>query len=451
MTQSSSGSREAARVELDSSSVWPGRQRGFDAARFLTIYVVVLLGIPSPMIFAPLGTVGAPAMMLSIAAFIWWVWYHLHRRSVAPLGALPVRRSAIALLLVMLLVYAHAMTQPLPADELTPADSGLFRIMGMTGLVLLAHDGITRVDLWHKILHKIAIGGGLIAILAVIQFVTRQVLVDQIPLPGLASPGSIFGVLDRAGLGRPIGTATHPIEFGTVLGMILPIAISDARNSKEHRWLAWVVVALVGLALMLTLSRTAIISLVVGVACLIPAWPRRSRTIFISAAGVLVIGAGIVIPGLLGTLRGLFDGPTADPSVQSRTQSYGVAFDFITQSPWLGRGYGTFGPRYWIVDNLYLQFTIETGLLGVLALLTLLLSTMWAARAASLVFKRQEDSEMSRALLCSVVAGATSLAFFDAFSFPQSAGLLFLVLGLAGAGLGLARREAIDQEKLARL
>lgn len=441
MSAPAAGMGTPAWVDLNGPPTRAARRRGFDAPRFLTFYLVVLLAVPSPMIFAPLGTVGSPAMLLALVAFVWWAWHHLHRGRLLSFTAHPVRMAALGFLLVLLLVYGHAMTQPLPLDEVTPADSGIFRMLGMMGLVLLAHDGITRIDLWHRILHRLAVAGGLIAILAIVQFATRQVLVDQLPLPGLTTPPSIFGVLDRAGLGRPIGTATHPIELGAVLGMILPLAVTDARITRGSRWLAWSIVALMGLAIMLTLSRTAIISLVLGVAILMPAWSKWSRIWFVLAAGVAGIAAGAVIPGLLGTLRGLFLGAATDPSVLSRTQSYGVAWEFITQNPWLGRGYGTFGPKYWIVDNLYLQFIIEAGIVGVLALLALLLSTMWAARTAALTFSKRAERELARALLGSVVAGAASLAFFDAFSFPQSAGLLFLMVGLAGAGFNLARHE----------
>jgi hypothetical protein len=43
------------------------------------------------------------------------------------------------------------------------------------------------------------------------------------------------------------------------------------------------------------------------------------------------------------------------------------------------------------------------------------------------------DRSLAAALLASVAAGACSLAFFDTFAYPQSAGCFFLLLGMAGA------------------
>ena len=47
-------------------------------------------------------------------------------------------------------------------------------------------------------------------------------------------------MLGREGLTRPAGTTIHPIEFGAVLTMILPIALHyalhDKYRSKLARW-----------------------------------------------------------------------------------------------------------------------------------------------------------------------------------------------------------------------
>ena len=81
----------------------------------------------------------------------------------------------------------------------------------------------------------------------------------------------------------------------------------------------------------------------------------------------------MAVPGLLGTLTGLFTGISGDSSAQSRTDSYALAAAFISRRPIFGRGFLTFLPSYRILDNQYLGLAIETGVVGVATLLFLFL------------------------------------------------------------------------------
>jgi O-antigen ligase len=141
----------------------------------------------------------------------------------------------------------------------------------------------------------------------------------------------------------------------------------------------------------------------------------------------------LTVPGVLGTLTRLFTGVSNDASISSRTASYDVAAHFFSASPLLGRGFGTFLPRYWILDNGYLGMLIEGGILGLGGLIVLIVAAAAAARKVRRLAIDEFDRELAQALLASIAAGAFSLAFFDTFAFPQSAGCFFLILGMAGA------------------
>jgi O-antigen ligase len=141
----------------------------------------------------------------------------------------------------------------------------------------------------------------------------------------------------------------------------------------------------------------------------------------------------VAVPGILGTLVGLFSGISSDSSAQSRTGSYALAWEFISRSPVFGRGLQTFLPEYHILDNQYLLATIETGVVGVLALLAVFITGVRCARA---VRKRSTDTDtrqLAQAVAASVAAGGTSFALFDALSFSQTACMVFLMLGVTGA------------------
>lgn len=415
-------------------------RRGPDAVTVLTAFLFFLFLIPASEVLPALGSAGHPATILAIAAMAWWVWHHFHRTSAMSSGGGSVRVTAIGFLAVILLVYVHAMVRPLPPEEVSPADSGLLRIVGAVGIVLVSIDGLTSVGQIWTLARRFVFAAGLVAGLGVLQYATGQLWVDHISIPGLA-PFQALGLDSRGGLIRPSATATTPIEFAVVLAVALPIAIAVARHATRHRLLHQGIVVLIGVGLLLSISRTAIVGCIVAFLVLLPAWSARTRAAALAIGSVVLVGVYLMIPGLASTFVGLFASASNDPSVQSRTGSYGVAGKFIAESPWLGRGYGTFLPRYWILDNLYLQITIEAGVIGLLALLALSFAAIASGRSASRDRRLSPaDRELARALMAAMAAATVSLAFFDAFSFPESAGSFFLVAGLCGA-MHRARRS----------
>src|SRR5262249_603004 len=153
--------------------------------------------------------------------------------------------------------------------------------------------------------------------------------------------------LTRGGHIRPNGTTTQPIEFGVVMAMLLPLALQQAFDpSRGSRLRRWTPVALIGLAGPLTISRSALLGLVVAVLFLFPTWrPRRE----VNALVVLIACLGalhLVVHGLIGTFfnlfQGLFNGQ--DASVNARAADYGGVSQYIAQRPLFGRGIGTFIP-----------------------------------------------------------------------------------------------------------
>jgi len=424
------------------------RVRGADGVTLLSIYVVLLLSVPSPMVVAPLGTAGSPSTILAMMSFTLWLWFQIQREHEVFTGRQPVRAAMVGWLLVMIIVYAHAMAQPIPADEISPADSGLLRLVGMTGIVLVANDGIRNVYRHRRLASRLVMMVGIVALLGIFQTVTKQLWIDRISIPGLRAGAAGWALAGRSGLVRPSGTSTHPIEYGMVLTTALPLAITFARSAPRRRWLYRIFLLAIAISTLLAISRSAMICAAAAVIVTIASWPLMAKLRalgFIAVVGAIVF---LTVPGVLGTITNLFTGISNDSSVASRTGSYDVAGMFIERSPILGRGFGTFLPKYWILDNGYLGLLIEGGAVGLLGLLTVIvIGAMSAQRAARLRASVADeadsfDRDIARALVASVVAGAAGLAFFDTFAFPQSAGVFFLLVGMAGASLRLARSDA---------
>ncbi len=407
-----------------------------DTSTLLIWFLTILLVTPSRLAVAPLGGMGTPAILTALGLSLWWAWSRLQGRGGAPRTG--IRRSVLVFLAVMCVVYAHAMAQPLPASEYLPADTGFVRLFAMSGLVLTAIDGISSMRSWHRVVDRLVFCCAGLAALGLLQAMTGKYWVDLISIPGLTGLAGGIGDLPRDGFFRPTGTSVHPLEFSAVLAMGLPFAITRLR--AEPRSLSrWVGVGLIGWVLIISVSRTAIVAAAIGVAVLVLAWPRLERRVAGVVGLVAVAAIAAIRPGLFMTLVNLFAGAPDDPSVQSRTTAMGVALGFIERQPWLGRGYGTFLPKYWILDNFYLGFTIETGVLGLLTLLAVILTAVVSSRRAARLLADRQDREMVQAVAAALLAVSVMLGFFDVFSFGQSMGVFFVLLGLAGSALVIAR------------
>jgi len=183
------------------------------------------------------------------------------------------------------------------------------------------------------------------------------------------------------------------------------------------------------------------VGLAIGLALLWPALTGLQRLVGGVASAALGAVVFVTVPGMVGTISGLFGGVVSvDSSIGSRVDSYAIAADYFSRAPIIGRGFGTFLPRYRIFDNQYLLGLVETGLLGLLAMVLL-----WVVPVVGIarVIRRSDPGSQQRllgaGLLASCVVGGVGLAFFDGFGFPMMPTIWFVVLGLGGAYTRLAR------------
>lgn len=403
-----------------------------DTTTAISALIALLFVIPAPLVFGPLGAAGTPAKVLGCLLLIWWIVDRFATGLARP-GDTPIRKALIAFLFAVLASYAAGASRPMTGVEQRSADRLLISMASWIGITLFA-GAIRHRHRLDALLRRLVLAGGSLAVLGIVQFFTGQAWVDRLHVPGLTLNSAISLVGGRNGLARPAGTATSPIEFGVVLTMVLPLAIFYALNDVHRPWLRrmWPVAA-VGLAVPISISRSAIIGAVVVLLMLLPSWPRSRRR---RAYGVLAVGGAAVyvtIPGLLGSIRSMFTGAGNDASVKSRTDSYGIALDLIGQSPVFGRGLGTFVPSYRIVDNQYLGSLVEMGLLGLLAVLCLFAVTIVTTARLRRLCSDPADRDLTMALAACTAAGAAGFATFDAFAFPMLATLLFLALGCSDA------------------
>jgi O-antigen ligase len=401
----------------------------------LTAYALILLLIPSQYAISSLGAAGTPAGVLAVLYFLWYGFAWLSPRSVVARERQPLRLAIAAFLIAVLLSYVMAMTRPLQVLELNGADRGLIIVVGWAGIALLTADCVERVDSLEILHRRMSTIGGLLGIVGITQFFTGLDLARYVRIPGLVQQVHIFSSVPRDEFNRPAGTAIHPIEFGVVLGLLLPLAIHGARYAPDgRRGIRWAQVIIIAAAMMMTVSRSAVLAAFIALVVILPTWEKSARR----RAYAVIMCFGVVLyfltPGLLGTMKSLITHIGNDSSTNYRTHDYDAAAHYFSQNPWFGRGFGTFLPQFYrIFDNQYLVTLVEMGLTGLIALIALFGTGWWLAREARKASDDPRVRHLAQCLAACVAVAAFSFAVFDAASFPMTCGLTFLILGCCGA------------------
>jgi O-antigen ligase len=413
---------------------------GVDAVTLLTGYVFLLMLIPADLVVGSFGSAGAPSALLAAVLLCLYLVIRQNPAFGVDTGPQPVRRAAIFFACSIIATYVSANRAPMLPAQQNAADRGLILMAGWVGVLVLAADGIGSMDRLRALLRRIVAGATAMAALGILEFATGSDLTKYVVIPGLTVHEQFTNLMSRDGLARVIATTAQPLELSAVLAMSLPLAIHQARNAPSAvRFRRWLQVAAIAVALPMTVSRSSIFGLVVAAIVLVPTWPKRDRRrayLALLASPVLV---WLLSPGLLGDFGALFGQIGTDSSSTSRTGAYSGALPYITHHPWLGQGFQTFFPQiYFFVDNQYLTSLIETGAVGVVALLTLFVTGWRSARIARIAAADAQTRDLAQCLAASVAVAAVSFATFDGLEFSIAPGLCFLLLGCVGATWRLA-------------
>jgi O-antigen ligase len=246
--------------------------------------------------------------------------------------------------------------------------------------------------------------------------------------------------------GRPdiTGPARHGLAVATMFAMVFPFAIVRVISSDTGRrrliYLAAAVVLLI--ADFSTLRRSGIVLPVISIATIVILGGRR----YLPVAPILVLVlaiAPIVVPGAIGQLEGQLAGESAaaQSSTEHRISSYAEVIPDIRNRTIIGRGFGSYDPtKYRILDNEYLGLLVETGALGMVAYIALIISALLMCRRT---FRGFRDGRDEIALACGAAAAAylVSGALFDVLAFPQAPYLFLIFVAIAGVRRSSALSE----------
>jgi polysaccharide biosynthesis protein PslJ len=251
---------------------------------------------------------------------------------------------------------------------------------------------------------------------------------------------------------RAIGTWVDPNAFGGILAISAVLIAPQvfARRPVLHwRALTFGVLGLIGIALVLTFSRSSLLAAGIGVLFvgLFPGY-RRYIPLLIGAALLLLLlpQAQVVVQRLVEGFLG------QDLATQMRVGEYTDALRLISRYPITGVGF-TGTPDidlYTDVASMYLIMANQIGLVG----LGIFLLSIASVFIYGLTARRQAQANVEldavyvgchAALLTAMLNGATDLYFFR-LDFHSSITLFWTTVALALASARLARAEStVDQ------
>jgi len=256
-------------------------------------------------------------------------------------------------------------------------------------------------------------------------------------LPGSVGVPEDLNTLDSIGRTSIYGSAGHPVELATMVGMVVPFAVVGLLDSAERRRRIWYAVAIgvIFAGALATQRKTSIVAPAAGLLVLLAYRPRLVVRRLIPVGLVLGVLVGLAAPG---AIQSIVDQLSPSKfgnvrSTQDRTADYdGVAPD-VTRHVLLGRGYESYDhTKYRILDNAYLGLLVGVGVVGLLAYLAILATTMSAAHRTI----RSGDPPLSGTALAasaSVAVVAVATLLFDVLSRPHVAYLFFFIAGLIAA------------------
>jgi O-antigen ligase len=357
----------------------------------------------------------------------------------------PIRAALIPLWLSVLITYVVMDRAGMTAVQLKGADRLFMQLAIVSGVALVAAEGLESLQDIRRVLRALIWGGAFCGVIAALQFYLRLDLTPYLRmLPGFALNADNPAIVARGAVNRVSGTTLTAIELGVVAGMLLPMAIYLALYDRHRKPLSrWAPVALIGLGITTSVSRSGIIALVLAFAMLIALMPARQRLLAVAGAPLGVLAVYMSAHGVLGTLLSFFEAGSSDDSVKARLVDYPYVASLVNQAPWLGHGGGTYAPvdGTYILDNQWLKTAVENGLLGIIALALFFVVPLFAALIARWHSRDPELRLLCAALAGPALAGIACSFTFDSLSFATFSNVYALVIGITGACWRIAARD----------
>lgn len=344
----------------------------------------------------------------------------------------------LALLLSTMLSTLFAVNQNVALFGFYLRYEGLFTVLTYAALFWLTVQSLNRPSDARFLCSSALAGASITSLVAIVQSLT-----------GLGpGPDTSIGNFVRA-----FGTMGSPVELGTYLAMLIPLAVHRSLDETPliGRLLAAGESLLMAAALLLTLTRGAWIAALIGVALVLLLNLSRRRAFAIgsiaaiaTAALVLVLVLGFA-PGRTSSLGGALGSRVQSTTsldqgtIGDRLSVWSDSVKLLGRRPLLGSGPDSFGlvypsvtsrrstPGFDKAHNEILQVGVTNGLLGVLAYYLILMAIivqLWRSRR----------DPVTAAMLVGLIA--YEIALEAEFSWVPAAIPFWILAGVAFYGSG---------------
>jgi O-antigen ligase/polysaccharide polymerase Wzy-like membrane protein len=325
---------------------------------------------------------------------------------------------------------------------------GLFGYRNLAGFIFLMFAASEiKTQTWRLVVIKLFLGIALCsAVLGIVEAVTYRAAFDWIGYDisvavGPELPAS-YGFLARAS-----GGTGNPLEFGFYMAIAATISAAFlAGREPIARWFLWLVLPLCSVAAVLTLARSGILAMGIGVLGTGLILQPRRLWLWVCLLIVVTILAAQSPAGEILADRLLFND---EPGVQTVNDRFDIWQQIlVTPAALLGSGMGTQGAavgrsgvtsKLVITDNYYGSILLQVGVIPLAFYLLML------AYLAKLFWRRLRDRDYERnrslnaAMLVIIVMMVTGASLSSALESRTISVVLWTMFGIA---IGMANNQS---------
>jgi O-antigen ligase len=246
-------------------------------------------------------------------------------------------------------------------------------------------------------------------------------------------------------MGYSNNLAENPNDLALILNLFLPLTAALALTARRLslRLFAWGLVGLSVAAVIITFSRGGFLTLMVEAALFLPLLIRRGGGKVIGILAIVaIVGVSLAPAGYtdrMGTILNIESDSTG--SAQMRWDDTVASFAFMLRHPILGAGLGQGllalneirGALWTTVHNAYLNYGVDTGVVGFVLFIAMVLVSLRTARR----IERLPDGTVPGDLKVLATGVRISLAGFAVAAFFHPIGYDFYFFYLAGIAVAM--------------
>lgn len=416
----------------------------------VALYAIVMIALVLPFGTLPFDIGFTPTLLdTAIGGFLLIYIASWMTRRRTRLILTPVHLLISIYLLWLLLAFALGLRHSPMTLNIVRQFAGMLLAIG---LVFVVVDLLRDPQVLRRVVLVVLLGAAAQSILAIglwaLPDTTADLLLSRLGRLGYPQGGVIQYIESNPALGeRAIGTFIAPNSLGGMLaiaGVIVAPQVFARKPVLRYRWLTLLVVALIGLALIVSFSRASALALAFGLGVLAITRYRRfvPLLIFVGLMLLMLPQTQFYIDRFLQAFR------AEDLATQMRIGEWTDSLRLIQRYPIYGVGF-TGTPDidiYTDVANMYLIMANQIGLVGVAVFLTTMVGVLLYGAVAWGYARRDDELEAIHigyhaAVITALVNAVADLYFFR-IDFQPLITLFWLTVALALASSRLVLERA---------